>query len=57
MNKDFINEKKIIGHSNPILFNNLRIIDKKSEDSMCKIEYKGNIESGIFLNKIINKIL
>ena len=33
------------------------IIDKKSEDSMCKIEYKGNIESGIFLNKIINKIL
>ena len=52
MNKDFINKKKIIGDGNPISFNNLRIIDKKSEDSMCKIEYKGNIGNGFFLNKI-----
>ena len=56
MNKDFINEKKIIGHGNPISFNNLRIIDKKSEDLMCKIEYKGNIESGFFFKQNMKSI-
>ena len=52
MNKDFINEKKIIGHGNPISFNNLRIKKvkiqcvKQNIKEILKVDFfKQNIKS------------
>ena len=63
---EYNNECKIEGHGYPISFNNLRILDKKSENSMCKVkglmfdntdgEYKESKGSGFFFKQNISKI-
>ena len=53
---DYINEKKIKGHGNPISFKDLRKLEEKSDNSMCKIEYKGNIGTAFFLSKIFHQL-
>ena len=59
---EYINECKIEGHGYPISFINLRILDRISENSICKVKghmfdykdgvYKSTKESGFFLNKM-----
>ena len=53
---DYINEKKIKGHGNPISFKDLRKLEEKSDNSMCKIEYKGNIGTAFFFRQNISSI-
>ncbi len=58
MNKNFINEKKIIRHGNPISFNNLRIKKvkiqcvKQNIKEILKVDFlKQNIKSMKYYNK------
>ena len=54
---EYNNECKIEGHGYPISFNNLRILDKKSENSMCKVKgHKSKIGSGFFFKQNIPNI-
>ena len=55
MENEYKNENLIVGHGNPISFIDLRKLDVKSENSMCKIEYDGKKGSAFFLNKILKK--
>ena len=50
--ENYENEKKIIGHSEPISFKRLEQLKQKSENSTCIIKYMANSGTGFFLNKI-----
>ena len=56
MENEYKNENLIVGHGNPISFIDLRKLDVKSENSMCKIEYDGKKGSAFFFKQNIEKI-
>jgi hypothetical protein len=46
--EEYEDEKKIIGHGDPISFKKLEQLKQKSENSICKINYMGKLGTGFF---------
>ncbi len=53
---NYINEKKIKGHGNPITINQLQEILKKGGNAMFKIELSNEIGTGFFFKQNIATI-
>ena len=53
---NYINEKKIKGHGNPITINQLQEILKKGGNAMFKIELSNEIGTGFFFKQNIPTI-
>ena len=54
--ENYENEKKIIGHSEPISFKRLEQLKQKSENSTCIIKYMANSGTGFFFKQNIKNI-